>query len=81
MTAVTDDRLLWGLRSVLYAVGEPEPDWQAIEQAWLEACQAASGTEYEGAVRTSGVLLRLRDGDRLAAEVRHLLGRLKRSGD
>lgn len=75
---VRDDPLAWALRGLLYALDEPESKWQEIEQAWVEASLAAAGTEHEGAVRASGVLLRLHDTDRLAEGLRELLARLQR---
>ena len=74
---VTDNQLTWALRGLLYALNDPDRNWQAIEQEWLEVCSAATGTEHEGAVRASGVLLRLHDADRLAEGMRDLLARLK----
>lgn len=77
--AVVTESLALTLRALLDALDDPEPDWQAVEQTWLDACLAAAGTKHEGTMRDSGLALRLRDADRLGAAARHVLSRVERT--
>jgi hypothetical protein len=64
------------LRALLEDLGEPEPDWQAIEQAWIDASLEGAGTRYEQSLRNTGVALLLRDAEQLGSRLRLILTRL-----
>jgi hypothetical protein len=64
------------LRALLEDLGEPEPDWQAIEQAWIDASLEGAGTRYEQSLRNTGVALLLRDGEQLGSRLRLILTQL-----
>jgi hypothetical protein len=61
------------LDNLLENLSRPEPDWRAVETAWLEGSLQAAGTPYEQPLRNTGVALITRDAKQLRAWLQPIL--------